>query len=204
MGTIQGDSVPVRAQDIGFLLADAAPATEDGGTVARDRGLTGDCNVDSVGCAAYMTWEYHVMRAIFDDDLGDLARDYVGSPFSWVMLYRLLEDPSSIWWDDRTTADVETADGVVLRALDLAGADLRTAYGDPADWTWGRLHTATFEEATIGASSGIGPLEWYFNKGPFAVAEPPARPTRSTTASAMRIPTRRTGPCPSASTSSSP
>jgi penicillin amidase len=170
MGAIQVDSVPIRAQDIGFLLADAAPDTEDGQSIARAiEDWTGDCDVDSVGCAAYMTWEYRVMRAIFDDDLGELARDYVGSPFSWVMLYRLLEDPASNWWDDRTTAGVETADQVVLRAMDLAGSDLRSAYGDPADWSWGRLHTATFEEATIGASSGIGPLEWYFNKGPFAV-----------------------------------
>jgi penicillin amidase len=53
------------------------------------------------------------------------------------------------------------------RALDEAGAELRAAYGDPANWTWGRVHQATFEEATLG-SSGIGPLEWYFNKGPYA------------------------------------
>ncbi len=171
MGTIQVDSVPVRARDIGFLLAGATPETEDGQALARAiEDWTGDCEVDSVGCAAYMTWEYRVLRALFDDDLGKLARDYVGSPFSWVMLYRLLEDTSSTWWDDRTTAAIETADQVVVRAMDLAGADLRAAFGDPADWTWGRLHTATFEEATIGASSGIGPLEWYFNKGPFAVA----------------------------------
>jgi penicillin amidase len=30
------------------------------------------------------------------------------------------------------------------------------------------MHTATFEEPTLG-SSGIGPLEWYFNAGPLAV-----------------------------------
>ena len=47
--------------------------------------------------------------------------------------------------------------------------ELRAAYGDPASWTWGRLHQARFEEATLG-SSGIGPLEWYFDKGPFAGA----------------------------------
>jgi penicillin amidase len=171
MGMIQVDSVPVRARDIAFWLDGAAPDTADGQEVARaiDE-WTGDCEADSLGCAAYMTWEYHVLRAIFDDDLGDLARDYVGSPFSWVMLYRLLEDPSSNWWDDRTTPATETADQIVLRAMDLAGADLRAVYGDPGSWTWGRLHTATFEEATIGASSGIGPLEWYFNKGPFPVA----------------------------------
>ena len=31
------------------------------------------------------------------------------------------------------------------------------------------MHSATFQEATIG-SSGIAPLEWYFNDGPHAVA----------------------------------
>jgi len=30
------------------------------------------------------------------------------------------------------------------------------------------MHTATFREPTLG-SSGIGPLEWYFNAGPLAV-----------------------------------
>jgi penicillin amidase len=30
------------------------------------------------------------------------------------------------------------------------------------------MHTVTFREATLG-SSGIGPLEWYFNAGPTAV-----------------------------------
>jgi penicillin amidase len=33
---------------------------------------------------------------------------------------------------------------------------------------WGRLHTATFREGTLG-ESGIGPLEWYFNHGPVDV-----------------------------------
>jgi penicillin amidase len=170
MGPIQVDSVPLRARDIAFLLEDAVPDTEDGQTIAGRIGeWTGDCEIGSLGCAAYLAWEYRVLRAIFDDDLGDLARDYVGSPFSWVMLYRLLEDTGSAWWDDRSTTEVETADEVIRGAMDAAGAELRAAYGDPGGWSWGRLHTATFEEATIGASSGIGPLEWYFNKGPFAV-----------------------------------
>jgi penicillin amidase len=49
--------------------------------------------------------------------------------------------------------------------MDEAGAELRSAIGGPDRWTWGRLHTATFREATLG-QSGIGPLEWYFNVGP--------------------------------------
>jgi penicillin amidase len=73
------------------------------------------------------------------------------------------------WWDDKTTTGrTETAPDIIAAALDAAGADLRGAYGDPKDWTWGRAHQAVFREQSLG-ESGIGPLEWYFNKGPVSV-----------------------------------
>ena len=52
--------------------------------------------------------------------------------------------------------------------MDEAGSELRAAIGSPDRWSWGRLHTATFREATLG-QSGIGPLEWYFDDGPHPV-----------------------------------
>ena len=171
MSTIQNDTAPPRAQDIALYVGEAGTAaTADGARVAaRISEWDGACTVDSLGCAAYMTWEYRVLRAIFDDDLGPLARDYVGSGASWVALSNLLLDPNSAWWDDRSTPDVvETQATIIDRALDQAGADL-APLGDPDTWTWGRLHTATFREQTIGTASGIGPLEWYFNVGPLAV-----------------------------------
>jgi len=167
---IQVDSSPLRARDIVPLLQDAVPTTEDGATIAaRIAGWDGACEVDSMGCAAWSAWEYRVLRDVFDDDLGGLAREYVGSPFSWVVMSQLLENPSAAWWDDARTSDVvEQAPDVIARAMDEAGAELQAAVGSPDRWSWGRLHTATFREATLGVS-GIGPLEWYFNDGPHAV-----------------------------------
>jgi penicillin amidase len=167
---IQVDSAPLRARDVVPLLRDAAPATDDGATIAaRIAGWDGACEIDSTGCAAWNAWEYRVLRDVFDDELGSLARDYVGSPFSWVVLSRLLDDPFATWWDDAGTPDaVERGPEIVARAMDEAGAELRDAIGSPDRWSWGRLHTATFREATFG-ESGIGPLEWYFNDGPQAV-----------------------------------
>ena len=173
------DGAPLRARDVGFALSDltdpgsdgVAPATADGALI-RDRIDTWDgaCDVESVGCAAYMSWEYRVQRDIFDDELGPLARDYVGSGESWLVVAELLGDPNGAWWDDVTTADVsETAPMIVARAMDEAGAELRAAIGEPDGWTWGRLHTVSFKEQTLG-ESGIGPLEWYFDNGPFPVA----------------------------------
>ena len=179
IGQMQMDSAPQRGRDVGFAVGDitdpgtggVAPATADGALV-RDRidEWDGACDVANVGCAAYMSWEYRVMRDIFDDELGPIARDYVGSGASWVMLAQLLGDPSSPWWDDVSTPDVvESADLIVARAMDEAGAELRTTIGPPDAWTWGRLHPVSFREQTLG-SSGIAPLEWYFDKGPYPVA----------------------------------
>jgi len=169
MSAIQTDTAPLRARDIVLELADAKPATSDGAIIAqRIADWDGSCHVDSLGCAAYMAWEYRVLRGMFDDELGPLARDYVGSAQSWVALESAMADPTSPWWDDVTTPATETARPVIAAAMDAAGAELRAAFGDPSVWTWGRMHTATFEEPTLG-SSGIGPLEWYFNAGPLAV-----------------------------------
>ena len=170
LSVIQNDTSPPRAQDVVLWLDEALPSTPDGITIA-DRIATwdGGCGLDSLGCAAYMAWEYRVLRDLFDDELGPLAREYVGSSWSWVALEQLIQDPESPWWDDTATPAVETADQIALQAMDEAGAELRAAVGDPNLWDWGRLHTATFKEATIGTGSGIGPLEWYFNKGPVPV-----------------------------------
>jgi penicillin amidase len=171
MGTIQNDTAPLRARDIVAALGDARPATPDGVIVAQRIGeWDGACGVDSLGCAAYMAVEYRLLRGLFDDELGPLARDYVGSATSWVALETALADPDWAWWDDTTTAAVhETPADVIGRAMDTAGGELRAALGDPSGWRWGRMHTATFREATIGTASGIGPLEWYFNAGPVEV-----------------------------------
>src|SRR5207244_9733881 len=135
---------------------------------ARTRILSWDqaCNASSEGCAAYMTAEYRILRGLFDDDLGlGLARDYVGTTMSWQALIALLKTPADPFWDDATTATTrEKSDAIIADALDAAGRDLRGALGDPSGWAWGRLHTATFREDTLG-SSGIAPLGWYFNSG---------------------------------------
>jgi penicillin amidase len=167
---IQNDTAIPRADLIAPHLVIAQTATSDGAIIAaniadwRNRSST----TDSLGCAAYVTAEVELLRGVFDDELGDLAREYVGGSSSWQALISLLNQPDSPWWDDIRTPKRETQADILSRALDRAGADLRQALGDADNWTWGRLHTATFREATLG-SSGIGPLEWYFDRGPVAV-----------------------------------
>jgi penicillin G amidase len=173
MSAIQTDTKVLRAALVIPALAGARPATADGASVlAAIKGWGEDtCGVDSLGCAAYMTFEEQLERAIFDDDLGSLAREYVGSTESWQAVISLLARPNDRFWDDTTTAGtVETEPTILAEALDRAGSALHESIGANAtSWAWGRIHTATFREVTLG-ESGIGPLEWYFDKGPYPVA----------------------------------
>ena len=164
---IQVDTYLLRADaTIPLLLAEATPATADGQVLAsRIRGWDRTCGVDSTGCAAYVSAEFVLTRAIFEDELGPLAKDYVGSAASWRGLQAVLADPSSPWWDDVSTAELERARDVISAALDATAVNLRETVGEPGRWTWGRLHTVDFREQSLGLS-GIGPLEWYFNSGP--------------------------------------
>jgi penicillin amidase len=167
---IQMDGRVLRADLVMPFLAEASPGTDDGQAVLdRIESWDGHAELDSTGASSYFVAEYRIMRALFDDELSDLASEYVGGGASWQAMIAMLGNPESPWWDDVTTLDeTETREAVVNKALDAAGAELRKALGDPSSWTWNRLHQATFREQTLG-TSGIGPIEGYFNKGPYAV-----------------------------------
>jgi penicillin G amidase len=171
MASIEADTQVLRADSMIPALLSLEPLPgSSGGRLLLDRIRDWDhrCDVDSYGCAAYMAVEVALQRAIFDDDLGPLAREYVGTPFAWRALIDTLLTPSSRWWDMNTPGQPPTHDptGLVSAAIDGAAADLSETLGDPVDWHWGTLHQLTFKEGTIG-SSGLLPLELYFN--------PPAR-----------------------------
>jgi penicillin amidase len=163
---IQRDTLVLRAERLIKALPDAVPATADGKVLAaRLRGWDGKCTIDSTGCAAYMAFEFRLIGAIFEDELGPLTRDYVGGQAAWAKATDLLRHPDDPWWDDtRTDGVIETAPLVVTTTIDRTASELRSALGEPDKWTWGRLHTLTLREDIYG-KSGIGPMEWYFNAG---------------------------------------
>ncbi len=172
MKAIHMDDYVLRADRMLLRLAQLgpAPATEDGRALWQQL-LDWDrrCGVDSVGCTAFATVELALQRAIFDDELGPLAREWVGSTYSWEALNAVLADPSSPWWRNATAGPpvLSNPAHIAAAAIDATASELRESYGAPATWMWGRLHQVQFKESTLG-SSGILPLELYF--------DPPARP----------------------------
>ena len=169
MQAIQGDSSPVWAQDIlpyvlGLPTPDAHLAEAQGLLRAWD----GRAVRDSAGAALLEAFRLHLVRATFEDELGQnlLSRDFGNL---MVALENLLPDPASPWFDNLNTPEVEDRDAILLQALGQAVEELTGSLGsDTSRWRWGDLHTATFVNQSLG-KSGIRPIEMIFNRGPVEV-----------------------------------
>ena len=83
----------------------------------------------------------------------------------------LLEQPNNKWWDDAKTKDrVETRDEILAKSFKDAYDEMVNRYTeDTKNWAWGKLHTASFQNATLG-KSGIAPIEWLFNRNGYQTA----------------------------------
>ena len=123
---------------------------------------------DSQGALVFETARLQLARAVFADELGDLATDALGvGTATWTALRNMMHDENSPWWDDVTTPAKETRAQIVTRALQATVADLEARLGtDASKWRWGAMHQATFRNQTLG-TSGIAPIEMLFNRGPF-------------------------------------
>jgi penicillin amidase len=86
------------------------------------------------------------------------------------LVYMILQNPESRWWDDITTPDVvETRDDILSTSFEKAYAKAIEELGDkPENWKWGDVCTVTFRNKTFG-ESGIRPIEAIFNRGLYAV-----------------------------------
>ena len=74
-----------------------------------------------------------------------------------------------------TTKDkVETRDDILLAAMTNARKEITSLMArDTDEWQWGKLHTVTLRNQTLGAS-GIAPVERLFNRGDYQVGGGPA------------------------------
>jgi penicillin amidase len=177
------DATSIRAIDFdrrdpfaATLIAHLGAITLDdaGASGARDllAGWDQQMTPDSAAAAFYAaTWRALLVRTFGDEvaALPEKDREWVlpGGGDRWfAVVGPLLDDPQNKWWDDVATPARETRDDILRAALLAANSELRGRLGgDPTAWRWGKLHTLELTNATFG-KSGIGPIEWLFNRGP--------------------------------------
>jgi penicillin amidase len=160
MSRIHMDSFHGGAVDVvpHLLEADVDGATARAREQLRDWDL--HTSTDSAGAAFYQATWRHLLPLLFDE-LEPLSMS--GSSRGMYVVSGLLEDPDSHWWRGEEASGREE---VLAAAMDAAAEELTELLGeDPADWRWGDLHTLTATHESFG-TSGIGPVEWLFNRGP--------------------------------------
>jgi penicillin amidase len=163
---IHGDNANLLARAIIPTLAEV-PLERSEVAAMRDRLTQWDVqqNKDSVETVFFETFYYHLIPAIYEDELADMAPHPSSSAKS--LIETLMSQPDSHWWDNVTTPGIETENDILAQALNEAYDDLiERVDKNPDKWRWGPLHTATFRNQTLG-ESGVGFVEAIFNRGPF-------------------------------------
>ncbi len=127
-------------------------------------GWDGSADVDS-GEAAYFAVFW---RTLLDEMFGSLPEETrpVGGNRWYGVVASLLGEPDARWWTNEDEG-IAGRDAMIADALDEAWGEASDRMGsDPDGWRWGRLHTLTLTNPSFG-ESGIGPIEWLFNRGPY-------------------------------------
>lgn len=122
--------------------------------------------MDLAAPALYNAFWKAVLTRTFHDEL---PKDYWpdGGDAWFEIMRKISQTPASSWWDDKTTPTVEQRDDILSLAFSDAVAELDQLLGNnTSKWAWGDIHSAIFHNQTLG-TSGIGPIESIFNRGPY-------------------------------------
>jgi len=73
----------------------------------------------------------------------------------------LLDQPNSTWWGDSASNKISPRDSLLTDALEKARLDLTSLMGkDVSTWTWGRVHTLTPQNQTLGVGPRPALVKW--------------------------------------------
>ena len=169
MQAMQADSVPLWAQDVLPYVVGLAPSSRRmTDAIELLRSWDGRATRDSAGAALFEAFRLRLIDVTFGDELGEQLLEKARPSLNQA-LPLILPIPSSRWFDNVATTELETRDSTINRALEEAVEELSDRLGsNMAKWRWGDLHQATFRNQSLG-ESGISLVESVFNRGPFEV-----------------------------------
>jgi penicillin amidase len=168
------DTIRVAADLVPMLLKIKVP---DPWVVEGQRVLVGwdySAAPESAAAAYFSVIMHDILKLTFRDELPEEFWPAGGDRWNAVVA-DLLQQPRNLWWDDVSTPGVlETRDDILLAAMTAARKEITSLMARDTDqWQWGRLHTVTLRNPTLGRS-GVKPVEAIFNRGPYPVGGGPA------------------------------
>ena len=157
---IQADTLSLHATALVPLLVQHARPEADADRRAVDmlRQWNFDAGAGSAAEPIFQAWFLRLAAALAGDELGPAILDDYRGRFSYTTRFvtRALAAGNSPWCDDVTTAERETCEQTITRALHDGVADLTERLGaDMTGWRWDAVHRAVFPHQGLDA---IGPL----------------------------------------------
>ncbi|WP_353827251.1 penicillin acylase family protein [Agromyces sp. SYSU T0242] len=179
IGELIASGEPITAEDMSDIQFDTRDANAEAflpviaaleldGDAARGARLLADWDAASDADSAEAAYFAVFWRNLLDRMFGDLPESAqpVGGDRWFAVVGGVLGQPEDPLWVD-TVGGGTGRDAVLAASLAAAWAEATESMGDdPAGWRWGELHTLTLTNQTFGRS-GIGPIEWLFNRGPY-------------------------------------
>jgi penicillin amidase len=126
----------------------------------------GNQTLNSITPTVFNQLLYELARGAMADEMGEMQfKNLLGTRALDSALPQLAEDATSPWWDNRSTAAVESRTDTMKVVWRATMDHLKATLGDnPADWGWGKAHTLTHGHPLAAQK----PLDKLFNIGPFA------------------------------------
>lgn len=168
MSDIQGDNYSAIAA---ALVPDLQQVRLSGDAAKAQKLFDGwDYQVDADSApAAYFNV---IWRTLLEDMVTGKIDDgahLAGGDRAFSVVIGMLDQPHSPWWSNPAYGTV-SKDSMLRKVMTDAAAEAADLMGsNPADWQWGSIHTLELKNASFG-ESGIAPLEWLFNRGPYELA----------------------------------
>ncbi|MGX5769966.1 penicillin acylase family protein [Microbacterium trichothecenolyticum] len=124
-------------------------------------------NADSPAAAyANVLWDTLAENVFVDGR--ENAAPLTGQGRQFLIMDTMLEDETSPWWTNEELGVDGMTDMLKRSAIDAYERLVDSQGDNPSRWNWGSLHALPLENESFG-QSGIGAIEWLFNRGPFPV-----------------------------------
>jgi penicillin amidase len=165
---MQGDNFEKLAENIIPALIEIEFTDPD--LIAAQKMLSDwdyQAEMDSAPAALFMVFWQNMIDNTFQDDLPEDFHVGVGSR-SKEIFRQLVNSSDDPWWDDSSSPEIEGLEDILRLTLEESYQQLRKEQGnDPAKWSWGELHTITFQNQVM---SSFPFIDGAFDRGPYPSA----------------------------------
>ena len=168
MSSIQGDNYSAIAAALVPVLQQVRLTDDAAEAQKLFDGWDYQVNADSAAAAYFNVIWRTLLHDMFTGKIDEGAA-LNGGDRAFAVVMSLVSQPDSSWWSNPTYGTV-SQDSMLRRVMTDAAAEATDLLGsNTADWQWGSIHTLQLKNASFG-ESGIAPLEWLFNRGPYKLA----------------------------------